>query len=96
MSLLMDTHAWVWWMTGSDRLSPRGKTAIRKAAAENRLLLSAISVWEVAKLVEKGRLRLDRDVQTWIEQALAIPGFDTGFPDAGHCLPGLFSAAAVP
>ncbi len=74
MSLLMDTHAWVWWMTGSDRLSPRGKTAIRKAAAENRLLLSAISVWEVAKLVEKGRLRLDRDVQTWIEQALAIPG----------------------
>ena len=74
MKLLLDTHAWVWWTTGSDRLSARGKAAIRRAAAEGGLLLSAISVWEVAKLVEKGRLQFDRDTEQWIEKALEMPG----------------------
>ena len=74
MSLLLDTHAWVWWTTGSDRLSSRGKAAVRRAAAEGELLLSAISVWEVAKLVEKGRLQFDRDAESWIEKALEMPG----------------------
>lgn len=74
MKLLLDTHAWVWWTTGSARLSVRGKAAIRKAAAEGDLLLSTISVWEVAKLVEKGRLQFDRDAERWIEKALEMPG----------------------
>ena len=74
MKVLMDTHAWVWWITGSDRLSTRAKTAIRKAAGDGHLLLSAISVWEVAKLQSKHRLQLDREVEDWIEQALEIPG----------------------
>jgi len=74
MSLLMDTHAWVWWVTGSGKLSSRGKAAIRKASSQGELLLSAISVWEVAKLAEKGRLRFDRDTGSWIEKALEIPG----------------------
>jgi len=74
MKLLLDTHAWVWWTTGSDRLSSRGKAAVRKAAAKGELLLSAISVWEVAKLVEKGRLRFDREAERWIEKALELPG----------------------
>lgn len=74
MSLLLDTHAWVWSVTGSGRLSSRGKAAVRKASTEGGLLLSAISVWEVAKLVEKGRLRFDRAVESWIEKALEMPG----------------------
>jgi PIN domain nuclease of toxin-antitoxin system len=35
--------------------------------------ICAISCWEVAMLVEKGRLRLDRDALTFIRQALALP-----------------------
>ena len=35
--------------------------------------LSAISCWEVAKLVELGRLQLDRPIETWIHGALARP-----------------------
>ncbi|MEI7901724.1 MAG: type II toxin-antitoxin system VapC family toxin [bacterium] len=74
MKLLMDTHAWIWWITGSDRLTLRGKSAIRKAAASGELFLSAISIWEVAKLMSKQRIQLDRDTENWVEQALEIPG----------------------
>jgi len=36
--------------------------------------VSIISCWEVAKLVEYGRLKLDRNTGIWIENALAEPG----------------------
>lgn len=37
-------------------------------------MLSAISPWEVAMLVSKGRLTLDRDIGEWIGAAVSIPG----------------------
>jgi len=74
MKLLLDTHAWIWWTTGSSKLSSRGKAAVRKAAAAGDLFLSAISVWEVAKLVEKGRLRFNLDAESWVGKALEMPG----------------------
>jgi PIN domain nuclease of toxin-antitoxin system len=70
VTLLLDTHAWIWWASESPKLSRRARTAAAKAA---RLGVSAISCWEVAMLVKKGRLELDRDVETWISQALALP-----------------------
>ena len=75
MSLvLLDTHAWVWLMNGSERLGPKARKAIQRSLAEEAVLVSAISPWEVAMLVGKGRLVLDRDVGEWIEAALALPG----------------------
>ena len=75
MSLvLLDTHAWVWLMNGSERLGPKARKAIQRSLAEEAVLVSAISPWEVAMLVSKGRLVLDRDVGEWIEAALALPG----------------------
>jgi PIN domain nuclease of toxin-antitoxin system len=74
VKLLMDTHAWVWWCVGSDRLTAHARKAIRMASEGSRLYLSAISVWEVGKLVAKHRLRLDRDVEGWVAEALSLPG----------------------
>jgi PIN domain nuclease of toxin-antitoxin system len=68
--ILLDTHAWIWWASGTKGLS-RG--AARRIVAASGLGVSVISVWEVAMLVAKGRLGLDRDVAVWIEQALALP-----------------------
>jgi PIN domain nuclease of toxin-antitoxin system len=70
----MGTHAWVWWCIGSERLPQKPRKAIQTASSEGRLFLSAISVWEVAKLVSKQRLQLDRDVESWVSEALTIPG----------------------
>jgi len=74
MLTLLDTHAWVWWATEDRRLSAASHRAIRQASASGALALSLISIWEVAKKVEKAQLVLDRPVDDWIDQAVARPG----------------------
>lgn len=74
MTTLLDTHAWVWWVTEDRRLSRRAKAAIAAALADEDLWLSFMSVWEIAKKVEKARLVLDRPLDQWLDDALAPEG----------------------
>jgi PIN domain nuclease of toxin-antitoxin system len=74
MRTLLDTHAWVWWVTGDRRLSRRARTAISRALGEQDLWLSLISVWELSKKVEKHQLVLDRPLDQWLDDALTIQG----------------------
>lgn len=71
--IVVDTHAWVWWVAGSPRLSKRARTSIDEA---RRVGICAITCFEVAQLVARGRLVLDREVELWLEQSLALPGFE--------------------
>ena len=64
--IVLDTHAWVWWVSDPERLSARAREAVDQAAKEGELYISSISVWEVALLAERGRLRLAMDVSEWI------------------------------
>ena len=73
MPTLLDTHAWVWWVTEDRRLSPAARRAIERSQGKGELSLSLISVWEVAKKVEKAQLVLDRPVDQWLDSALAWP-----------------------
>jgi PIN domain nuclease of toxin-antitoxin system len=66
---LLDTHTWLWWVSKPSNLS---RTARNKIAAESRIGI-AISCLEVATLVAKGRISLDRDPLEWLEDALAMP-----------------------
>jgi len=59
----------VWYSNESDRLTAHQRQILVERKAEG-LAVSVISCWEVAKLVELGRLDLDRSVQEWIRQAL--------------------------
>jgi len=70
--ILLDTHIWLWYLSGSDRLT-----------ADKRLQLdpipkavSAISCWEVAKLVERKRLVLSMSVNDWMDRALNLSGIN--------------------
>ncbi len=74
MPTLLDTHAWVWWVTEDRRLSGSARRAIDKGQAKDALSLSLISIWEVAKKVEKGQLVLDRPVDDWLDLATTRPG----------------------
>ena len=74
MPTLLDTHAWVWWVTEDRRLSAVAKRAIGRGEARGDVLLSLISVWEVAKKIEKAQLVLDRPVDQWLELAVTRPG----------------------
>jgi PIN domain nuclease of toxin-antitoxin system len=71
--ILLDTHAWIWWVSDPDRL---GKKAARAIRSSRSLGIAAISCWEVATLVEKGRIRLDRSPLDWIEDSLRLPGVE--------------------
>lgn len=55
--ILLDTHAWIWWVTESIQLSKQAAQAIAQADC---LGVHVISCWEVAMLVEKGRIGFNR------------------------------------
>jgi PIN domain nuclease of toxin-antitoxin system len=66
--IVLDTHAWLWWVAEPHRLSQNAREAIDRA---DSLGIATISCWEVAMLAEAGRIELDRAVKTWVEQSLA-------------------------
>jgi PIN domain nuclease of toxin-antitoxin system len=72
--LLLDTHALVWSVEDNPRLGVQAKQAINRAAREERVAVSAITPWEIALLVSKGRLKLTADVMDWFRDALGQPG----------------------
>lgn len=71
--IVLDTHVWVWWAHRMEQLTQSQVEAIQ-ANEDDVIGVSAISRWEVAKLVELGRLELSTPVEKWIEQALSYPG----------------------
>lgn len=66
---VLDTHAWLWWVDDDPRLSPKARAAIERS---DELVVSAISVWELATLERLGRLRLIPDTRVWVRRALAL------------------------
>ncbi|MCI0432117.1 MAG: type II toxin-antitoxin system VapC family toxin [Gemmatimonadetes bacterium] len=72
--IVLDTHSWVWWANDSADLSRPARKQIEAALREDRLLVSSISVWEVALLVERGRLQLAIAVDEWVARTERVPG----------------------
>ncbi|MBI3492670.1 MAG: type II toxin-antitoxin system VapC family toxin [Acidobacteria bacterium] len=67
---VLDTHAWIWWVSDTTRL---GKKARQRIDAAQRIGVAAVSCFEVAAAVAKGRISLDRSPLDWLQQALALP-----------------------
>ena len=67
MTVLLDTHALVWWQAGGERLSAEARRAIEAA---DSVLISPLTLWEVATLHRRGRLLLDRDPMAWTRDLL--------------------------
>jgi len=72
--LLIDTHVLIWSMQNGPRLGDSTRKQLNEAAHQNRIAVSAITPWEIALLVSKGLLNLDRDVMDWVRDTLAKPG----------------------
>jgi PIN domain nuclease of toxin-antitoxin system len=68
--IFLDTHAWIWWVTESEKLSTKAIQAICDA---DTVGVSIMSCWEVAMLVEKKRIGLTMDVEDWLAYALERP-----------------------
>ena len=69
--IVLDTHALIWWVNGDAQLSGPARLAIEAAQQDGRVLVSSISFWEIAMLVERGRIALAMDLDQWL---LAVQG----------------------
>jgi PIN domain nuclease of toxin-antitoxin system len=70
--ILLDTHALVWLASDPEQLSAASRDAI--LAHADSLYCSVVSTWEMALLVEKGRLLLPMDVDVFVERAIERHG----------------------
>ncbi len=74
-SVLLDTHVWLWLVNGDHAKFGRASSAsLRRAGEEGGLLLSVISVWEVAMLQARKRISLSIELEEFVERGLGIPG----------------------
>ena len=71
MRTLLDTHAWLWWVSQDIRLSSRARSTIESGLRDDDVWVSLISVWELAKKIEKMQLVLDRPLDDWLDVATA-------------------------
>ena len=71
MTVLLDTHVWLWWLLGSDRLQKKERSGLDRLASRSALRVAAVSLWEAQMLHAKGRLTLSRSFDGWIRDAAA-------------------------
>lgn len=71
--IVLDTHVWLWWLHDPARLSPPAGKLIKQEQESGALLVSAISVWEVAVKVQLGKLAIPMDINRWYELAKSYP-----------------------
>ena len=71
--IVLDTHVLVWTLQEDSRLGPKARFLIDEQI-HDAVFVPAISIWEIALLVKKGRLGLGSDTTRWVGQALDLPG----------------------
>ncbi|HEX3477809.1 MAG TPA: type II toxin-antitoxin system VapC family toxin [Kofleriaceae bacterium] len=71
MTILLDTHVWIWWLLGSEQLPVKEREELDRLAPRGALRLAAVSLWEAQLLHAKRRLTLNRSFDTWIRDAVA-------------------------
>ena len=95
MTALLDTHVLVWWLNDRRRLSAAQRDVVASADAGSPLLVSDISLWEVATLHSLGRIRLTLPLRDWLEKATGPPlvrrqGISPAIAEAVAALPDSF------
>ena len=72
--IVLDTHALVWWVADPSQIPTRARRLVQAALDKGeKLHVSAISLWEIALLLDRGRLTLSVDSTTWLGAIQALP-----------------------
>ena len=91
--ILLDTHVLVWLVAEPSQLSPKAASAIRRARAREGIAIAAISLWELALLFSRGRLRAPGTIEAsvrWVVEGagtsikpitLEVAALATQFPE---------------
>jgi PIN domain nuclease of toxin-antitoxin system len=72
--IALDTHALVWWLSDPERVPAKARERLDALVKiPQSVFVSSISIWEIAMLVERGRLELTLDVSVWVAQVETLP-----------------------
>jgi PIN domain nuclease of toxin-antitoxin system len=71
--IVLDTHALVWWIWDSKRLSRRAAASITSALREGPVAVSAMSVFEIATAVRRGRMSFAIPVDQVLDDLRLLP-----------------------
>lgn len=72
--ILLDTHVWLWLLHNPSQLSSQAQAAIDSEELQSGLLVSAISVWEIAIKSSSGKLTLPLPINEWYALAQTHSG----------------------
>ena len=72
--MILDTHICIWLVNRERRIGPDSSRQIREAISDGAIAFSAISIWEIAMLLQKNRLISDMTADQWRQELL-----DSGF-----------------
>ncbi len=74
--VVIDTHILIWFVNGSEHLSKIAQDTINQTiASDDEIIISSISTWEIAMLINKDRLVLSMDIESWLNNIENIQGF---------------------
>ncbi|MGH2530639.1 MAG: type II toxin-antitoxin system VapC family toxin [Actinomycetota bacterium] len=73
MRLLLDTHAFLWWIGDDPRLSPRAAALVADGA--NEVHVSAASAWEIVVKTSLGRVEVPEPVDRFLVAQLEANAF---------------------
>jgi PIN domain nuclease of toxin-antitoxin system len=79
--VLLDTHAFLWFITDDDRLPPRARAAIVES---DDALVSVASCWEMAIKASLGKLMLSAPVDRFLAEQLAENNFELLHIELAH------------
>ena len=83
MKLLLDTHAFLWWVGATRDLSRRARSAV--GSGRNECFVSIASGWEIAIKVSLGTLKIEGALDRFLPEQLAANGFQPLPIDLKHC-----------
>jgi len=84
MRALLDTHAFLWWISDDARLSDRCRAII--SSGVNEILFSAVSAWEIAVKVGIGRLAVPGDLENYTMEQVSRNRFEVLPISISHAL----------
>jgi PIN domain nuclease of toxin-antitoxin system len=73
VKLLLDTHAFLWWVEGAPAIGRRARREV--ADPDNEVFFSMASCWELAIKLSLGKLRLAQSLERFIPEQLTRNGF---------------------
>jgi PIN domain nuclease of toxin-antitoxin system len=71
--LLLDTHAFLWWVDGAPGLGRRARAAVSNP--DNEVFVSIASCWELAIKISLGKLRISQNLDRFVPEQLRLNGF---------------------